>query len=66
MPDCSRAEHSEEVINGFPYFKQQSENTGGTMQTLLAVSLSFIPSVYTALSLLGPNGPWAVALSVRS
>lgn len=33
------------------------------MQTLLAASLSFIPSVLTALSLLGPNGPMAVALS---
>lgn len=33
------------------------------MQTLLAASLSFIPSVFTALSLLGPNGPMA-ALSV--
>lgn len=65
-PDCSWAEHSEEVINGLPYFKRQSENTGGTMQTLRAASLSFIPSVFTALCLLGPNGPVAVALSVCS
>lgn len=33
------------------------------MQTPLAASLSFIPSVFTALSLLGPNGPGPVALS---
>lgn len=51
-----RAERSEQVINGFPYFKRQSENTGGTTQALFVTSLCFIPSVFTALSLLGPNG----------
>lgn len=61
VPDCSWAEHREEVINGLLYFKRQTENIGGTMQALLAASLTFIPFVFMALSLLGPNGPLTVS-----
>lgn len=62
-PDCSWAGHRKEVINGLPYFKQQLENIGGTMQALLAANLTFIPFVFMALSLLSPNGAVTVCQS---
>lgn len=61
---CSCAQRCEEVINGLPYSKRQSENSGGTMQAILAASLTFIPSVFAALGRLSPNGPKAVSPSV--